>query len=231
MYNKEDTASRFFTTSDEKQTKIVWELHSLWWSRFYEYIWASKFIEKDDIVLDSASGICHPFKFYLTDLCKQVYACDNDIRIVDKEAILTDVKLSLGQDILDGFDKNYLTKPIYTYCDIAETPYEDKQFDKICCVSVVEHLEVEKQKDTIKEYSRVIKDGGLLIITLDYPNANPEDILKIAKENGFELFGDIDLNIPNNALSCNYWDHTLYCFRMVLKKKEITKSKGRPKKN
>ena len=219
MYNKEDSTSRFFTTDDEKQTKIIWELHPLWWSRFCEYIWTAKFINQDDIILDSGAGICHPFKFYLTDLAKQVYACDGDARITDKNAILEDIRLSLGQKIFDEFDRKYLDKVNYAHCDIAETPYGNEFFDKITTVSVLEHLDTQKQKETLQEYHRILKSGGLVILTMDYPNVSPKAIYEYAKEIGFELLGEVDYNLPDNALSCDYWGSMLYCFRMVLVKK------------
>lgn len=61
----------FFTTGDCHTKKFVFDLPEAWWSRHYEYEWAKQFCAGEDIALDAACGICHPFKFYLADNCKE----------------------------------------------------------------------------------------------------------------------------------------------------------------
>jgi hypothetical protein len=70
--------SRFFRIDDDKTGFFVYNLPQTWWSRKYEYKWVEKFARPGDIVLDAASGVFHPLKFFLADRCKKVYACDID---------------------------------------------------------------------------------------------------------------------------------------------------------
>lgn len=203
--------SRFFTARDRKETNIFLELPTLWWSRFYEYIWASSFIEKDDIVLDSACGICHPFKFYLLDKCRTVYACDLDERITSPDAIIQDVRESLGTDIyLDTVNRLRLSK-----CDITDTPYNDSMFDKVLFISVLEHMPGEARHEVFREFHRILKPKGMLIMTCDYPDILPEEVITYAEEFGFEFAGEVDFDIPEDAIYCSH----LKCFRVLLIKK------------
>ena len=47
-------------------------------------------------------------------------------------------------------------------------PYSDKVFDVIFCLSVLEHLAKDIQRKSFEEFSRVLRPGGKLIITIDY---------------------------------------------------------------
>lgn len=60
--------SRFITFDDPQLKKVILELPEIWWSRMYEYAWASSFVNDDHVVLDAACGICHPFKFHLCNI-------------------------------------------------------------------------------------------------------------------------------------------------------------------
>ena len=50
--------------------------------------------------------------------------------------------------------------------DITNLPYKNNLFDVVICTEVIEHIR--KYKEAIKELKRVVKEGGLLIIT--FPN-------------------------------------------------------------
>ncbi len=93
--------SRFFTFDDPKLNKVILKLPESWWSRPYEYAWAKSFVEQDHVVLDAACGVCHPFKFYLCNLCNNVYACDLDQRLLSPKEILTDMFNVFGLQALE----------------------------------------------------------------------------------------------------------------------------------
>jgi len=46
--------------------------------------------------------------------------------------------------------------------------YDDNTFDRVCCVSVVEHCNVDIQHKMLTEMIRVLKPNGLCVITVDY---------------------------------------------------------------
>lgn len=57
-------------------------------------------------------------------------------------------------------------KKIDIICDIIDIPVKDKEFDAILCSEVLEHLL--NPEFAIKEFSRIIKDGGILILTAPF---------------------------------------------------------------
>lgn len=69
------------------------------------------------------------------------------------------------------------------YADIMELPFEDNTFDKITCVSVIEH--VQDDRKALKELIRVLKPGGRLIITTDY---HPTISIPLTSRTGFRLY-------------------------------------------
>ena len=191
-------ASRFFRTDDLKRDNFIFDLPPHWWSRPYEYAWASKFAESDDIVLDAACGICHPLKFYLLDNCREVYACDIDKRILSPEEILKDIADDFGEETATYFPQKYLKNISYCQSSLTALPYEDKTFNKIYCISVLEHLDdifnkYSKMIDmgvfnrlfsrdmylSLKEFKRTLKDDGLIILTFDYPTVNLKYLKKL----------------------------------------------------
>ncbi len=80
--------------------------------------------------------------------------------------------------------------------------FQDNFFDKVFCISVIEHLPMEVAYRGIKEMVRVLKKGGLLVITLDNdgPHVNSELIGKfndLIKHSGLTLFGSTDFTMPD----------------------------------
>lgn len=229
--------SRYFTTDDPMLKEMIFSIPrgDDWWSRFYEYEWAKSFAKDSDVALDAASGICHPFKFYLIDNCKEVYACDIDERILSSEEILKEISEIYGEESVINFRTEYLEKINYSHASLTNLPYEDNTFDKIYCISVIEHLNdignrypiipnlsfLNKflQRDiysALKEFRRVLKDSGLIILTFDWPSINLNYFLKTMPKLNLTLAGDLCLERPSNAIYSKKYD--VYCFRVVLKK-------------
>lgn len=234
-------STRFFTDKDDKTDSLIYTLPDSWWSRKYEYEWVKNFVAEGDVVLDSASGIFHPLKYYLADICREVYACDIDQNIEKK---LKDMPYKIIEDYLfthEQFDK--INTPFYDekihnkFCSITKLPYEDKKFDKIYCISVLEHLNDKfnrkyrtykwllpfrtfiKQKEifkTMKEFKRVLKDNGLIVLTFDYPDISIEYFSKIVKLLNLEFVADVDTNVPDNAIYSDLYH--IYCYRALVRK-------------
>ncbi|MDR6552083.1 SAM-dependent methyltransferase [Paenibacillus qinlingensis] len=214
--------SRFFTYEDTKNQDIFYSLPNHWWSRHYEYIWAAHFVEKDHVVLDAACGLGHPFKYYLVDKCKEVYACDMDERILDRDEIIKELEYYVGKANIDQINLSTLSKPNITIADISKLPYEDAKFDVAFCISVMEHIEdMSVQLRALEEFKRVLKDGGKLIITVDYPDVHVEKFLSLIDEAGLQLAGDHDFTKPANAITSDFYGRDLWCIRFVLEKNNV----------
>lgn len=229
--------SRFVRCTDIHRDHFIYPLPSSWWSRRYEYAWAAGFAEADDIALDAASGIEHPLKFYLLDHCRRCHACDADRRITDPGAIREALLAVAGKSPLDSPSHRYLRDIDYCRARLEELPYPDRKFDKIYCISVLEHLPdhfnrfrwmrslrglfpfVARQvEQALREFYRTLKDDGMLVLTLDYPRIDLDYFVPLVEEIGFVFCGEIDRHLPDDAIYSEA--HQLYCFRALLRKKE-----------
>ena len=120
-----------------------------------------------------------------------------------------------------AFEKCRRRGPIhYRYGDITKTSFNDKTFDAVTCLSVVEHgVDL---KLYFKEMSRILKPNGILITSTDYHEfpINTKDKkaygvpVHIFSRNeisaALDIANDFDLELTNPIdLSCNekpiYW--------------------------
>ncbi len=215
FYN-DDYASRYIVTTDINTNNCLLKFPMDWWSRLYEYPWAMKFVKKDDRCLDAACGAPHPFKFYLSSVCGRVWACDIDEDIIDNNKILSRVAHYFSrEDVV--LAKKYIDRIDFKRADLTKLPYDDEMFTKVFCISVIEHLSLEAIKDTLKEFYRVLQSNGLLILTVDIPTANLQQLLGFITEVGFKFAGEAILDKPNNAIYSTLLGG-LNCFRLLLKK-------------
>lgn len=152
--------NKFFTTDDEKLEKLDdFVIPKEWWSRPYEYAFASKFLKENETIVDAGCGIEHPFKHYAKNRVKKVYAIDRDER-------------------MDLFEKE--EKIIYIKSNLENFKIDEK-VDKIFCISVLEHIQ--NPMPVIKNFAENLKENGQLILTVDFPLLRPEllhDMLKSA---------------------------------------------------
>jgi SAM-dependent methyltransferase len=228
--------SRFFSTDDIHSNNFFFDLHPAWWSRIYEYPWAGSFAQPNDICLDAACGVSHPLKFYLLDRCKEVYANDIDKRLLSRVEMLKEINEVYGEKA--DLDFKYSAKIKYSTASITDLPYNNNFFDKIYCISVLEHLHdhfnqrkaLKKAKvnnvlglfykkdlyKSLQEFNRILKPGGLLIITFDFPVINLDYFREIVNLCNLKFAGDTSFELPKNAV---YSDtYKLHCFRTVLTK-------------
>ncbi len=191
MDNSEENTSRFFVKTDRSTSDFFFSLPDHWPSRPYEYCWASQFGKQDDTILDAACGVSHPFKFYMADKCKEVYAIDRDISILYREQLYNAVIEDFGKEAIKKLENGNFERIKYYSGNINKLPFSDKTFDKIFCISVLEHLQDFYNnkpklasipgirdifssiiKDTLVEFKRTLKDDGQIILTFDYPDIN-----------------------------------------------------------
>ncbi len=230
-----DLTSRFFTKEDAHEDHLIMPLPPAWWSRPYEYTWAKQFTGKEFTVLDAACGLEHPFKYYLVDTCREVFACDIDKRILSTEAITGEIKSTFGNDALTLLDEKHLHGIHYAVASLVKLPYDDGMFDRIFCISVIEHLKDffnrhpeipptrflrlffrHEIRTSLSEFRRTLKDDGLIILTLDYPDVNLSYLSGVIQSIGLSFAGPVDTTLPANALYSEKMK--LWCFRAVLSK-------------
>jgi len=194
-------------------------------------------LEKGDVVLDAACGLGHPFKFHLAEYSEEVYACDIDERILSEQAILDDIEKDFGEEALKESPLDYSRRIRYSRSDLTSLPYGDNMFDKIFCISVLEHLKdsfnryplllkIPWMKDffhqdilrSLKEFRRTLKRDGLIVLTFDYPDINLEYLKEIVPAAGLQFAGPAAFDIPENALYSEELE--IFCYRAALVKNE-----------
>lgn len=111
-------------------------------------------LRPDSIFLDAGSGVT-PFAHILAGRGVHSYACDGNARLIDE---------------LRLFDPDHVYGSQVTYAaqDLTATSYPDAMFDAITCISVLEHIPAPYDQQAIHELLRILKPGGVLILTVDY---------------------------------------------------------------
>jgi 2-polyprenyl-3-methyl-5-hydroxy-6-metoxy-1,4-benzoquinol methylase len=137
-------------------------------ARLWEYPWAilNSDISPDSKILDVGSG-CTLFPLYLAQKSTNVDSIDTDeplMKII--YPVLADIlKLRVN----------------YSVGNALEISAKDNTYDYVFCISVLEHLEQELKNGiwinqntrkldriAIREFLRVVRPGGRIILTLDY---------------------------------------------------------------
>lgn len=210
--------ARYIRQSDAQSPSFVLPLPMTWWSRPFEYAWCSRFVKKSDTVLDAACGVSHPFKFWLALHAAEVHACDRDPLIESDEAVRAEVRRDLGEDAEQLLAEETLVAVKRRQADLQELPYPTAMFDRVFCISVLEHLEPGTRRRAIAELARVTRTTGQMVMTFDVPDVEPRDLPDILGEAGLHVDGDIDFVRPSDAIGSAMWGRPLHCFRVVARK-------------
>lgn len=122
------------------------------WSRSFEWPWAIKQagLRPRDVILEAGGGDTE-FQFLLSRRASRVVNFDHDQGVLDASEMYA---RQLG-----------ISNILCRRGDLVDLYYPDAYFDKVFCVSVVEHIE--NVEDCIDELWRVLKPGGRLILTMD----------------------------------------------------------------
>ncbi|WP_340387949.1 class I SAM-dependent methyltransferase [Paenibacillus sp. FSL E2-0151] len=208
--------SRYIRQSDPKTDTLVFPLHPAWWSRPYEYEWARRFARPDDVVLDAACGISHPFKFWLAEHCREVHACDWDERILSEEAIRLDIVSDFGEQTAQDLPESTLDRLHRAKANLAQLPYESGKFDRVFCISVLEHLDTGTMLRAFREFARVLKPNGQLIATFDVPEMRPDLLETIMAVTGLTIEDKLNVDEPDDAIWSDMYGTPIRCFRAVI---------------
>lgn len=178
-----------FITIDMPQLNYIFNQHITpkkrgfgWTFRPYEYAFALSYIDfKSDIIVDAGCGFNYPFKKYLAIYSKNmVYSIDVDPHCISEKPF-SNLKFILSS--------------------ISTMPFHNSSVTNIVCISVLEHVEHPVLCSFIEECFRILKPGGKLIVTVDFPRINlpifPERCILDKFTNMFPA----PFKIPKNALS------------------------------
>lgn len=135
--------------------KNKWVTNPLWqWSRIYEYPFVESKINhfiknnKNIKILDAGSGITFlPYK------------------LSDKQEIKNIVCVDYDKELQKTYESISYNKVNFVTGSLDKLDFEDNAFDIVYCISVLEHTD--NYDKIVQEFRRVIKNGGLLIITFD----------------------------------------------------------------
>lgn len=175
-------------------SNIPFALH---WSRRFEYPWAflnAKLPINSKVpfkILDCGAGL-NPLQFYLAQKGYSVYSMDIDI-------------ISLLK--VDKFKNRMNLSTLHPcYGNILDIPFPDGSFDRVLCISVLEHVVEQMSSNTdiilrgcINNLLRVLKPGGLLLLTFDV-NLNPKQSdRRLYYDEAENLCKSLDITIPKKA--------------------------------
>ena len=208
--------SRFVRRYDTTTDRFVFPLPSTWWSRGHEYAWAQQFAGPDHDVLDAACGIEHPLKFALAARCRTTAACDLDPRLLDPDALLGAVAATAGTPAPPADVVALLPRLQRRLASITALPYADGAFDRVFCISVLEHLPPADRAQALVEFARVLRADGLLVLTMDHPLVNLDEFFRGAAAAGLRFAGELRRHVPPDALWSVHYG--LRCFRALLQK-------------
>ncbi len=122
-------------------------------------------LKPGDRFLDAGSGVT-PFAYALSARGIQADACDYDGRLIDE---------------LKHFapERIYGNAVMYTRQDLTAITYPDDTFDAITCISVLEHIPAPADQRAIDELLRILKPGGLLILTVDFTPTSADTVSRL----------------------------------------------------
>jgi len=83
----------------------------------------------------------------------------------------------------------------YEAADMASTTFDRRTFDRIFCISVLEHIPHYKVLYILDEWRRLLKNDGLVVLTVDYAvNGKTNfDIGRLLAESGYLLQGKVNV--------------------------------------
>ena len=92
----------------------------------------------------------------------------------DVQAEASDFNPRLVQDLISfNPDKVYGSSVKLERQDLTQMTYADNTFDAVSCISVIEHIPAPGDQTSVKEMLRILKPGGVLVLTLDYKPPKP----------------------------------------------------------
>ena len=184
------------------------------WSRAWEYPWA---IENAKLgspcrIIDVGGG-GSPIADYLAKFGHDCYVIDPSLRndtplsLSKNKSIFKNIRSTISHSLLHLLRINTIEglhfidkhSPVKYYCQKAESIlFPDHYFHNVLCLSVIEHIPVNKWEICMREFERILKPGGRLIITLDMSinEANNRLYSKLIDCCALKLIGNPNYEVP-----------------------------------
>jgi 2-polyprenyl-3-methyl-5-hydroxy-6-metoxy-1,4-benzoquinol methylase len=194
LYKKLELFSNIFLESNKKSLESYrWIKDSLnQWSRVYEYPYTyeklSTSLRKGSAILDAGCGVTF-FPFLL--------GAEFNVTAVDQD----DYKLTYSKiNNLQNTNVNFINS------SLNRIPFPDESFDAIYCISVLEHTE--NYEEIIKEFNRLLKPNGLLVVTFDISLNVASNSMGINRKDAAKLIATTNLYFDIDYAPINL-DHEL----------------------
>lgn len=145
---------------------IYYSEDRMWWYvglRDILLFYIKKFSKKDDIILDAGCGTGKNIEFLQSNGFK-VHGID-----ISNDAI----KFCNQRNLLS-----------VKYSDITHIPYDSDFFDVVYSMDVIGNLDEQNREKAIKEFVRVLKNSGIIIINtaaLEWLRSQHDDIINLKK--------------------------------------------------
>ncbi|MGQ0601226.1 MAG: class I SAM-dependent methyltransferase [Anaerolineales bacterium] len=111
-------------------------------------------LKPGDRYLDAGCGVT-PLAHVVAGGGVQAEACDGDRREIEA---LRDLKP----------EKIYGSFVSFSTQDLTQLDFPNESFDAISCISVLEHIPAPYDQQSLRELWRVLKPGGLIVLTVDF---------------------------------------------------------------
>lgn len=184
--------------SELNKTRFPWSQEYLTYPQFYasrlwEYPWAilQSQLEPGMKCADVGCGES-PFTIYLKEIAGcHVLGFDPDIHSEENNDNFGVSELFIKKSGLD-----------ITKSSIDSIESKNDQFDRVFCLSVIEHIsDYNLRAKGMREIARILKPGGLAIISVDVNLltrlSNP---LELVWESGLNFYGSVNLTMPEKRL-------------------------------
>lgn len=176
------------------------------WSRRWEYPWAvlNADLQAGMRVLDVGSG-GSPFPLYLGMSGFECYAADPSLEQGKRKwnwrrRFLSFLGIATAWGLPRLPDKGSKRSLPVRYCpeSIQELGFPDGFFDRVFCLSVMEHIPRSEWFLCMKQLARVVRLGGRLVLTLDMstPDANARAYERLIASCPLHPVGNVDYPVP-----------------------------------
>lgn len=189
--------SRFMRWTDPRLPTVAGlRLPRTWWSRPFEYAWASLFSPAHDRVLDAGCGVSHPFKWALSWQGDPTIGVDLDARINSVDETLAAIRADFGPSAPMPLYRDYTPR----VASITDLPFPAPCFARVFCISVLEHMHASDRARALAEFARVLRPDGLAVLTVDVPACDPAELLDQADAAGLVPAGWFSPRLSPDAL-------------------------------